>query len=115
MTDESSKLPEILGRLRESVKAEDSTNAKVEPVPEAVQRYAPASIRREKKEITNLQRIGEYVNKLTYREAMAMGRQIASKIKDDGKATEVALTAAIQDWAFEWETFEDEQRPGSKD
>ena len=116
MANEESKLPEILGRLRESADAKDTVSAKVDPMPEAVQRYAPPSIRKEKKTNTNLQTIGEFVTRLTYRESMAMGKGIHAKIKSVGSDTSAEdITAAIQNWAWEWETFEDEQRPGSKE
>jgi hypothetical protein len=42
-----------------------------------------------------------------------MGAGITKKIevsKDSGISPE-ALTRAIQDWAWEWETFTDEERP----
>jgi hypothetical protein len=55
---------------------------------------------------TTLQNIARSILALPWREAEAMGKAIDSK-KQDGKTT----IAAIMDWAFEWETFTDEERP----
>jgi hypothetical protein len=44
---------------------------------------------------------------------MAMGAGITAKMKGEASA-EAALTKAIQDWAWEWETFVEEERPAIK-
>jgi hypothetical protein len=52
---------------------------------------------------------------------MAMGQGIYAKLKVGSVGSEPVfpsaeeLTAAIQSWAWAWETFEDEERPGSKE
>jgi hypothetical protein len=43
---------------------------------------------------------------------MAMGAGIAAKMKEGNAET---LTNAIQDWAWEWETFTEEERPVTKE
>lgn len=68
---------------------------------------------------TRNQMIAELIVALPYREAIAMGAGIAKKIgvemsKESGLSPEF-LTRAIQDWAWEWETFTDEERPVEKE
>jgi hypothetical protein len=54
---------------------------------------------REVREYTRLQVIGHAITTLTWSEAEKMGQAIKSK---DGES----LTAAIQTWAKDWESFE---------
>jgi hypothetical protein len=61
---------------------------------------------------TKLQTIAEFTSQLPFREAMIMARGILGKIKDPSSLTEEQLSAAIQDWAWEGETFIEERRPG---
>jgi hypothetical protein len=46
---------------------------------------------------------------------MAMGTGILKKMGDSSSSglSPEALTRAIQDWAWEWETFVDEERPAN--
>jgi hypothetical protein len=88
--------------------------------PEEVKKYAPLSGRREHRNKTRNQTIAEFIIALPYREAIAMGTGIVSKLgsidaEDGGRVNIEKLTRAIQDWAWGWETFEDEERPGSKE
>jgi hypothetical protein len=61
----------------------------------------------EKPQPTRLQIIGHAVTTLTWAEAEAMGRAIEAKLSiEDGRImAKTSLTAAIQDWAKDWETF----------
>jgi hypothetical protein len=62
--------------------------------------------------MTRNQQIAELIISLPYREAMAMGTGILAKLKgSEVSQSAEALTRAIQDWAWEWETFRDEERP----
>jgi hypothetical protein len=80
-----------------------------------VRAFAPPSVRLAAAQnvtgTTRLQTIGQFVTALTYREAMAMGVGIASKMQ--GEVNAEVLTRAMQDWAWEWETFMEEERPTS--
>lgn len=58
---------------------------------------------------TPLQSIARDITRLTWREAEAMGKGIMSKMK--GGSDLSGLTAAIQDWSWEWEVFKEEDRP----
>jgi hypothetical protein len=76
-------------------------------------RYAPPKEREKVRgrldipaQSTTLQTIAKSILALPWREAEAMGKAIDSK-KQDSKTT----IAAIMDWAFDWETFRDEERP----
>jgi hypothetical protein len=92
-----------------------------EPIPEEVTRFAPPQVRYREPEpvsadtMTRNQRIAEAIVALPYREAMAMGTGVLKKIGNEEsggvRITAEALTRAIQDWAWEWETFKDEERP----
>jgi hypothetical protein len=62
------------------------------PVP-----YAP----RERVQHTPLQVIGHAITRLTYKDAVKMGEAIQAKLKEG------ELTAAIQEWAADWEKFAD--------
>ena len=61
---------------------------------------------------TALQTIARDITRLTWREAELMSKGIMSKLKDKDLA---GLTAALQDWAWEWEVFKEEERPRRKD
>ena len=55
---------------------------------------------------TATQLIAQSITQLTWREAEAMGAAISTKLKSgDTNASVSNLTAAIQSWAAEWETF----------
>lgn len=58
--------------------------------------------------LTTLQRIAKECCLLPWREAEAMAKAIEEKQKAGGAST---LVAAIQNWAWEWETFKEEERP----
>jgi hypothetical protein len=73
---------------------------------EKVNRLLPAV--RETQKATALQTIARDITRLTWREAEHMSKGIASKLRDQNLA---GLTAALQDWAWEWETFREEERP----
>jgi hypothetical protein len=117
--------PDFMARLRENINERTPeprpTLNRVEPLPmpdppEEVQKYAPPSVRREHKNKTRNQTIAEFIIALPYREAMMMGTGIASKLgtvdaENGGRVDIEKLTRAIQDWAWEWETFQDEERP----
>jgi ribosomal protein L13E len=109
--------PEFMSRLRESIEKEPKLQA---PVPDPPEKWAPPAVRaataatRDRKAHTRLQTIGEFITGLTYREARAMGKGIVDKLQKDSSLNIETLTDAIQEWAFEWETFEEEQRPGSQ-
>jgi hypothetical protein len=126
--------PDFMARLRENINERaperatvpDGMHKPVSPLPmpdppEEVRKYAPLSVRREHKNKTRNQTIAEFIIALPYREAMAMGQGIYAKLKVGSVGSEPVfpsaeeLTAAIQDWAWTWETFEDEERPGSKE
>lgn len=87
--------------------------APAEDQPAEVKAFAPPAVRLQAAQSvtgsTRLQTIGQFVTALTYREAIAMGAGITAKMK--GEANAEALTQAIQDWAWEWETFVEEERP----
>ena len=60
--------------------------------------------------VTATQGIARDVTRLTWREAEVMGRSIEEKMKGkDGKA--LSVTQAIQDWAWAWQTFKEEEQP----
>jgi hypothetical protein len=61
-------------------------------------------------QLTPLQMIAKLILELPWRDAEAMGKAIDGK-KQDGKST----ISGIMDWAFEWETFRDEERPTPRD
>lgn len=63
--------------------------------PRPAERYAP------------LQVIGHAITRLTWKEAEAMGKAIAERMKDVKDMHD--LTSAIQSWAAEWESFTDVQ------
>jgi hypothetical protein len=50
---------------------------------------------------TPLQVIGHAITRLTYKDAVKMGEAIQAKLKEG------ELTAAIQEWAADWEKFAD--------
>jgi hypothetical protein len=93
----------FMSRLNEAIATEPSAEVKA---------FAPPSVRLAAAQnvtgSSRLQTIGQFVTALTYREAMAMGAGIAAKMKEGNAET---LTNAIQDWAWEWETFKEEERP----
>lgn len=108
--------PDFMARLRDNISHSDLTPRAppVPPadVPEEVKKYAPLAIRREQKNKTRNQTIAEFILSLPYREAMAMGAGIMEKMEEaEGRPTVEQLTKAIQDWAWNWEIFEDEERP----
>jgi hypothetical protein len=130
MTDEQNKPggPDFMARLRENINErtpEPLRRAEPLPMPEPpeeVKKYAPPPYRRDpSKSKTRNQTIAEFIISLPYREAMAMGKGIFGKLKEGSIGGEPVyptaedLTSAIQEWAWEWETFQDEDRPGSKD
>jgi hypothetical protein len=109
-----------MSKLQESIadpgmKAVEPFVAPATDHPEEVKAFAPPSVRLEAAQkvtgSSRLQTIGQFVTALTYREAMAMGAGIAAKMKEGDALT---LTNAIQDWAWEWETFKEEERPVEK-
>jgi hypothetical protein len=119
----------FMNKLQDSIGGAD-TQSNVEPFaftapmdddpPLEAKAYAPPSTRlAAAQKVTGgsrLQTIGQFVTALTYREAMAMGVGIAGKMnvgKDPGLSPEI-LTRAIQDWAWTWETFKEEERPVNK-
>lgn len=125
MVDDPTK-PDFMNRLRDSLGREPSAgtgDVRRDELPgpltvaAEVQKYAPAHVRENRgKNRTRTQTIGEFIVALPYREAMTMGKGIQAKLtKAEGQPTVEELTAAIQSWAWEWETFEDEERPGSAD
>ena len=66
----------------------------------------PASTTTQPQKTTALQQIAKMILALPWREGEAMGKAI------EGKKTEgTSQIAAIMDWAFEWETFKEEERP----
>jgi len=100
--------PDFMSRLRDAVKDD--------PKPGEVEKYAPLAVRERKRTDvkTKNQTIAEFILALPYMEAMKMGKGVLEKLHvKDSSLTEGDLTAAIQAWAWEWETWEDEQRPGS--
>jgi hypothetical protein len=123
--------PDFMARLRENINErvpEPKPGIRPpEDTPPEVQKFAPPRLREpadygmsvsKHKNKTRNQTIAEFIIALPYREAMAMGEGIVSKIKDEdggGRVSAEALTRAIQDWAWGWETFQDEERPGSKE
>jgi len=66
------------------------------------------AVREQPTKTTALQTIARDVTRLTWREAEQMSRGIIAKLKDKDPA---GLTAALQDWAWEWEVFKEEERP----
>ena len=56
---------------------------------------------RERVQHTPLQVIGHAITRLTYKDAVKMGEAIQAKLKEG------ELTAAIQEWAADWEKFAD--------
>jgi hypothetical protein len=107
MPNDEPKLSEILGRAG-NVPEPKSFTAEVE-------KYAPPSIRKDKKADSRLQTIGQFIVSLTYKEAMAMGRGIHAKLgKDSSVIVAEELTGAIQDWAWEWKKFLEEEQPGGE-
>jgi hypothetical protein len=65
--------------------------------------YVTPGIRepRERPAHTPLQVIGHAITRLTYKDAVKMGEAIQAKLKEG------ELTAAIQEWAADWEKFAD--------
>ena len=72
------------------------------PKPEAPKYEQPAKL-------SPVQVIARDITKLTWREAEAMGRAIQEKAKGGGEGS--LLTQAIQDWAWAWQTFKEEEQP----
>jgi hypothetical protein len=111
-----SKLQESLDPGSNNVEPFAFTAPTTEDPPEEVKAFAPPSTRLAATQrvtgSSRLQTIGQFVTALTYREAMAMGAGIAAKMKEGNAET---LTNAIQDWAWEWETFTEEERPVTKE
>jgi len=87
-------------------------------VQEAVTKYAPPrererervatvqSSRPSTQTTTSLQNIAKAILALSWRDGELMGKAIDAK-KSDNKST----ISAMMDWAFEWETFKEEERP----
>jgi hypothetical protein len=80
-------LDELEARIHDAREATSPT-----PIP-----YAP----RERVQHTPLQVIGHAITRLTYKDAVKMGEAIQAKLKEG------ELTAAIQEWAADWEKFAD--------
>ena len=59
----------------------------------------------ERPEPTRLQVIGHAITTLTWAEAEAMGKAIQSRLGAEPSGTAQNVTAAIQDWAKDWESF----------
>jgi hypothetical protein len=113
---------EFMNRLKKGMEEEKKENG---PPPE-VQKYAPPAMREQAfmpktrsvesahKQPTRSQMIAQSIIALPYRDAIAMGVGIMEKLSSEGdRPTVEKLVAAIHAWAWEWETWEDEQRPGS--
>jgi hypothetical protein len=120
--------PDFMSRLRENITERGPVSASPPPEPpEEVRKYAPPAGRAgsgidkiySARSKTRNQTIAEFIIALPYREAMAMGTGIVAKIEgassESGRINAEALTRAIQNWAWDWETFQDEERPGSKE
>lgn len=114
---------EFMDKLRDNITKADPVPGiirgpdHIDPViPPEVQRFAPPPRREQPKSKTRNQTIAEFIIALPWREAMAMGKGIQQKLeKENGgqKPTVEELTAAIQEWAWTWETFQDEERPNT--
>jgi len=104
--------PDFMNRLKDSLGR--SPDAGLGDTPSEVTKYAPPKVREAaaSKSPTPLQRIGEYVVNLKWHDAMAMGRGIKSKLEGENGIAVEQLVSAIQSWAWEWQTFIDDEQPG---
>jgi hypothetical protein len=114
-----SRLQDAIGPEINNVEPFALTAPSADDHPEEVRAFAPPSARLAAAQrvtgSSRMQTIGQFVTALTYREAMAMGVGITGKMSKDGQVNAEALTRALQDWAWEWETFVEEERPVVKE
>jgi hypothetical protein len=104
-------------RLRQEIEAAPRVSRRNNEDEDPV-KYAPPIVRERaqaqgapQRRVSALQNIARALLDLPWRDGEAMGKAIDAKRGSDGKTT----TAALMDWAWEWETFKEEERPTSKD
>jgi hypothetical protein len=76
--------------------------------PSATVHELPTTTRADPAKLTSTQQIARMILQLPWREAEAMGNAIEEH-KKDGKSQ----TAAIQNWAWQWKIFKEEDQPSS--
>jgi hypothetical protein len=79
---------------------EESTSVKLSPL------LSPSTQRQEPAKLSPLQVIARDITRLPWREQEMMTESIKAKTKDS-----TITSKAIQDWAWEWEIFKEEERP----
>ena len=98
------KSPVDLDKLREDILTTKPDHNHPSPQEVALAAWPPqVEVRapREKSPFTPLQVIGHAITRLTYKDAVKMGEAIQALLKEG------ELTAAIQEWAADWEKFAD--------
>ena len=99
------KSPVDLDKLREDIlTTRPEQNTHPSPQQLAYDSYAPRPTGEpQEKTYTPLQVIGHAITRLTYKDAVNMGEAIQALLKEG------ELTAAIQEWAADWDKFQTNQ------